>query len=204
MHVACLDFEGVLIPEVWEAVAERHGIDALRLTTRDIPDFGELMAHRVKAMNEHGLTLGDVHAAVAGMAPLPGAVEFVDWLRARFQFAIISDTFYEFVGPLVTALGSPMLLCHTLEADADGRITEIRLRQPDPKRACVKAFQSLRYRVVATGDSYNDIPMLQQADAGIFFCPSDKVRNDYPDMPVAGSYDDLKAFFSSAFSGGSG
>ncbi|MCC6202236.1 MAG: bifunctional phosphoserine phosphatase/homoserine phosphotransferase ThrH [Gammaproteobacteria bacterium] len=195
MDIACCDFEGVLVPEIWLAVADRHQADALRLTTRDIPDYQELMRLRLAEMDRLGLRLADVQAVVAEMQPLPGAAEFFSWLREHYQVAIISDTFYEFALPLLAKLGWPMLLSHTLELDGDGRIRGVRMRQQDPKRQCVLAFRGLNYRIVAVGDSYNDISMLRTADAAILYRPSAKVVADYPQFPIARDYDQLRAFF---------
>ncbi|HPG26699.1 MAG TPA: bifunctional phosphoserine phosphatase/homoserine phosphotransferase ThrH, partial [Myxococcota bacterium] len=156
MEIACLDLEGVLIPEVWINFAERTGIDALRATTRDIPDYDVLMRQRLAILEEHRLGIRDIQDVIAGMDPLPGAAEALGWLRERFQVVILSDTFYEFAEPFMRKLGWPTLLCHKLEIDAAGMITDYKIRQPDPKRASVKAFASLRYRTIATGDSYND------------------------------------------------
>ncbi len=198
MNIACLDFEGVLVPEIWIGLAERTGIDALKVTTRDIPDYDELMTYRLGLMDEHGLRFADIQAAADALEPLPGAAEFLHWLRGEFQVAILSDTFYELGGPLARKLGDPMLLCHRLEIADDGRITGYRLRQPDPKRAAVKAFRSLNYTIFAAGDSYNDISMLQEADYGVLFCPPDKVVADYPALDVARDYTTLREAFSRA------
>ncbi|MCB1746983.1 MAG: bifunctional phosphoserine phosphatase/homoserine phosphotransferase ThrH [Gammaproteobacteria bacterium] len=198
MKVACIDFEGVLVPEIWISLAERTGIDDLKLTTRDIPDYDELMGHRLGIMDKHGLRFKQLLEAAEGLEPLPGAADFLAWLRSEFQVAIISDTFHELARPLVAKLGCPVILCHRLEIDADDRIVGYHIRQADPKRCAVKAFQSLNYEVVATGDSYNDISMLSQAERGFFFCPSDKVTRDYPDIPVARDYDALRAMFAAA------
>jgi phosphoserine / homoserine phosphotransferase len=195
MKVACIDFEGVLVPEIWVSLAERTSIDELKLTTRDIPNYDELMRHRLGIMAERGLGFKDIQAAANTLEPLPGAAEFLAWLRARFQVAIISDTFHELAEPLVAKLDFPMILCHQLEVDASGKVTGYRLRQTDPKRHAVRAFQALNYEVVATGDSYNDISMLQQANTGMLFQPSEKVMHDYPDIPVAHDYDQLKGMF---------
>lgn len=198
MKIACLDFEGVLVPEIWISLAEHTGIDDLRLTTRDIPDYDELMGYRLNIMAKRGLGFNELNHAANGLQPLPGAAEFLNWLRSEFQVAIISDTFHELARPLVAQLGYPMILCHRLEVADDGKISGYRLRQPDPKRHAVKAFQSLRYEVVATGDSYNDISMLEQADHAMLFRPSQKVRDDYPNYPVASDYAELTAMFSAA------
>ena len=198
MKVACIDFEGVLVPEIWISLAERTGIAELRVTTRDIPDYDELMSLRLRIMRERGLRFADIQAAAGALEPLPGAAEFLTWLRQRYQVAIISDTFHELAAPLVAKLGYPMILCHRLEVAADGTITGYRLRQTDPKRHAVQAFQSLLYQVVATGDSYNDISMLRQANAGMLFQPSAKVVRDHPDLRVARDYPELQAMFAAA------
>jgi len=198
MEIACLDLEGVLIPEVWINFAERTGIDALKATTRDIPDYDELMTRRLAILREHELGIRDIQDVIAGMDPLPGAHEALDWLRERFQVVILSDTFYEFAEPFMRKLGWPTILCHKLEIDAKGMITDYKIRQPDPKRASVKAFHSLRYRTIATGDSYNDTTMLAEADAGILFCPPQNVIDEFPQFPVATSYEELKDEFAKA------
>lgn len=190
MNLVCLDLEGVLVPEIWINVAERTGIDALRLTTRDVADYDELMAHRLRVLDEHGLKLSDIQAVIAEMGPLPGAVEFLDRLRLRAQVVILSDTFYEFGMPLMAQLGYPTLLCHRLQVAGD-RITGYTLRQPDSKRAAVRAFHGLNYRVVAAGDSYNDTAMLAEADAGILIRPPESVVREFPQFPVAWSLPDL-------------
>jgi phosphoserine / homoserine phosphotransferase len=198
MNVACIDFEGVLVPEIWVSLATRTGVAELELTTRDIPDYDELMRHRLAIMAERGLAYNDIQAAAGALDPLPGAHEFLGWLRAHFQVAIISDTFHELAAPLVAKLGFPVILCHTLEVGSDGRIAGYRLRQADPKRHAVRAFQSLNYRVIATGDSYNDISMLRQADIGMLFQPSAAVVRDHPDLPVARDYTELRGMFEAA------
>ena len=195
MKIACLDFEGVLVPEIWIGLAVRTGIDELRVTTRDIPDYDELMTYRLELMRWHNLRFADIQAAADALEPLPGAEAFLTWLCTEFQVVILSDTFYELAGPLVRKLGYPMMLCHRLEVDTDGRITNYHLRQIDPKRASVKAFKSLNYKVVAAGDSYNDISMLQEADFGMLFCPPEKVVTDYPEFAVALDYTELKSRF---------
>lgn len=197
MNVLCLDLEGVLIPEIWQAVAAGAGIDALNKTTRDIPDYDQLMQFRLQVMERHGLSLSAIWQAIDGMEPLPGAGEFLDWARQRHQVAVVSDTFHEFAAPLMAKLGWPMLLCHHLDVE-DGRIAGYRLRQPDPKRCAVKAFKSLNMRVLAAGDSFNDLPMLEEADAGFFFRAPQKVRARFPQYPVAQSYEALRALIESA------
>ncbi len=195
MKVACIDFEGVLVPEIWVSLAERTGIDELRVTTRDIPDYDELMSLRLKIMRERGLRYADIQAAAGALDPLPGAAEFLTWLRAHYQVAIISDTFHELAAPLVAKLQYPMILCHQLKVDADDHIVGYTLRQTDPKRHSVLAFQALHYQVIATGDSYNDISMLRTANAGMLFQPSEKVTRDHPDLAVAKDYTELQAMF---------
>ncbi len=180
----------MLIPEVWINVAERTGIEALRVTTRDIPDYDVLMKQRLALLEQHDLRLTDIQTVIDGMGPLEGAVEFLDWLKERFQVVILSDTFYEFAAPLMRQLGWPTLLCHNLEVDSEGRVRNYRLRQNDPKRRAVQALHGLNFRVIATGDSYNDITMLAEADAGILFRPPQNVIDAFPQFPVARSFDD--------------
>ena len=198
MKVACIDFEGVLVPEIWTGLAERSGIQELRLTTRDLVDYDELMTHRLRIMSERGLQFNDIQTAAAALDPLPGALEFLEWLRRHYQVAIVSDTFHEIAEALTVKLGHPMILCHRLEIADTGLITGYQLRQKDPKRRVVAAFQSLNYEVVATGDSYNDISMLEQADQGMLFRPSDKVVLDHPEFPIARDYPELQAMFAQA------
>ena len=192
MELACLDLEGVLVPEIWINVAERTGIDDLRLTTRDIADYDELMTHRLRVLDRHGIRLSQIQEVIAGMGPLPGAAAFLDWLRERFQVVILSDTFYEFAMPLMAQLGYPTLFCHNLEV-ADDRIVDYHLRQPDQKTKAVAALQSLNLRVVATGDSYNDTGMLLAADAGFFIHAPPAIAAQFPQFPVTNSYAELKA-----------
>jgi len=195
--LACLDLEGVLVPEIWINVAERTGVPELRLTTRDVPDYDELMGHRLRVLDEHGIRLSQIQEVIAGLGPMPGAAAFLDWLRERFQVVILSDTFYQFGMPLMAQLGHPTLLCHNLRV-ADDRIVGYALRQSDQKTKAVAAFQSLNLRVVATGDSYNDTGMLAQADAGILFCPPANVVAEFPGFPVALDYDELRDAFTEA------
>ncbi len=201
MHIACLDLEGVLVPEIWIEFAERTGISALRATTRDVPDYDALMRQRLRLLKEHRLGLPDIQAVIAGMRPLAGAPEFLDWLRERFQVVILSDTFYEFATPLMRQLGHPTLLCHRLITDASGFVTEYRLRLPDQKRQAVKAFHALNYRVAAAGDSYNDTAMLSEADVGILFCPPQNVIAEFPQFPVTRDYAELRRAFERALEG---
>ena len=192
MELACLDLEGVLIPEVWINFAERTGIETLRATTRDIPDYDVLMKQRLEILTEHGLGLADIQEVISGMQPLPGAREFLDWLRERFQVIILSDTFYEFAEPFMRQLDWPTLFCHRLETDGSGRVIDYHLRQADPKRQAVKALQALNFRVIATGDSYNDTSMLAEADAGILFRPPNNVIREFPQFPVATTYEEAR------------
>lgn len=198
MKVACIDFEGVLVPEIWLSLAQRMGIEALKLTTRDVPDYDELMHHRLDVMRERGLRFNALYNTAQAMEPLVGAGDFLTWLRERYQVAIVSDTFHELAAPLLAKLGYPQILCHRLILDDDGAIAGYQVRQPDPKRQVVIAFQSMSYEVVATGDSYNDISMLQQADTGMLFQPPAKLTADYPDFAVANDYGELRAMFGAA------
>ncbi|MFW6094618.1 MAG: bifunctional phosphoserine phosphatase/homoserine phosphotransferase ThrH [Pseudomonadota bacterium] len=197
MNVLCLDLEGVLIPEIWQGVADRTGIDALRKTTRDIPVYDDLMQLRLDVLNEHGVPLTTIQDVIDGLEPLSGAPEFLGWARQRFQVAIISDTFYQFAMPLMAKLGWPMLLCHELVLEND-RIVDYRIRQPDPKRRAVQAFQAMNYRVLAAGDSYNDVSMLEEADAGFFYRAPENVRTEFPQYPLAGDYEQLQALLEQA------
>ncbi|MCP4596921.1 bifunctional phosphoserine phosphatase/homoserine phosphotransferase ThrH [Neptuniibacter sp.] len=195
MELACLDLEGVLIPEIWIAFAEETGIEELKATTRDIPCYDELMQQRLRILDEHGLKLPQIQETISKLEPLEGAVEFVNWLRERFQVVILSDTFYEFSQPLMRQLGFPTLLCHKLEVNEEGRITDYTLRQKDPKRQSVRAFQLLNYRVISAGDSYNDTTMLTQAESGILFHAPDNVIEEFPQFPAVHTYEDLKKEF---------
>lgn len=195
MEIAALDLEGVLVPEIWIGFAEKTGIDELRATTRDIPDYDVLMRQRLDLLKQHKLGLPDIQEVIATMSPLEGAQEFVAWLKERFQVIILSDTFYEFSQPLMAQLGFPTLFCHRLIADDSGAIVDYKLRQKDPKRQCVKAFHSLNFRVIAAGDSYNDTTMLSEADAGILFHAPDNVIAEFPQFPAVHTYADLRAEF---------
>ncbi len=195
MEIACLDLEGVLVPEIWIAFSEKTGIKELRATTRDIPDYDVLMKQRLRILDEHNLGLPDIQDVIAGIKPLDGANEFVDWLRERFQVVILSDTFYEFAQPLMRQLGFPALLCHKLETDEKGRVVNYKLRQANPKRQSVLAFKSLYYRVIAAGDSYNDTTMLAEADAGILFHAPENVIREFPQFPAVHTFEDLKKEF---------
>ena len=193
----CLDLEGVLIPEIWLGVAERTGEARLTKTTRDIPVYDELMRYRLGILDETGIGIDVVQEVIGGMEPLPGAADFLSDLRTRYQVAILSDTFYEFAMPLMAKLDHPFLLCHRLEIDGN-RIAGYRLRQPDPKRASVQALHSLRYRVTAAGDSYNDVAMLEEADAGILFRAPDNVLAEFPEYPHTTEYAGLAELIEAA------
>ena len=195
MIVACLDLEGVLVPEIWINVAERTGIEELRRTTRDEPDYDALMRSRLEILDREGLGIREIQDVIATLEPLEGAPEFLEWLRARFQPIILSDTFYQFAGPLMEKLGHPTLFCHDLEIDERGRISGYRLRMPDQKRHSVRALREIAFRVIAAGDSYNDTSMLGEADAGILFRPPDNVIAEFPQYPATRSYDELRAAF---------
>ena len=192
MELVCLDLEGVLIPEIWIAFAEKTGIEALKATTRDIPDYDVLMKQRLGILAEHGYGIYQIQEVIATLDPLPGAKEFIDWLNPRFQVIILSDTFYEFGMPLMKKLGYPTLFCHKLEVNEKGDITNYHLRQRDPKRQSVRAFQLLNYRVIAAGDSYNDTTMLTQAEAGILFKSPQNVIDEFPQFPAVHTYEELK------------
>jgi phosphoserine/homoserine phosphotransferase len=196
--VACLDLEGVLIPEIWINVAERTGIAELRRTTRDEPDYDKLMQGRLRILAERGLGIRDIQQVIAAMEPLPGAMDFLAWLRERHQLVILSDTFYQFAKPLMRQLGEPALFCNDLEIDGGGRVAGYRLRQPDGKRCAVQALRGLNFATIAAGDSYNDTAMLAQADAGILYRPPENVVREFPQFPVARSYEELRAAFEHA------
>jgi phosphoserine/homoserine phosphotransferase len=192
-EIICLDLEGVLVPEIWINFAKKTGITALEATTRDIPDYDVLMTQRLNILREHGLGLPDIQAVIADMGPLPGAAEFVAWVREHFQLIILSDTFYEFAHPLMRQLGWPTIFCHKLETDAQGLITAYKLRQADQKREAVKALHQLNFRVIAAGDSYNDTSMLGEADHGFLFDAPANVIAEFPQFPALHGYDQLKA-----------
>jgi phosphoserine/homoserine phosphotransferase len=199
--VVCLDLEGVLVPEIWIAFAERTGIAAFRRTTRDEPDYDKLMRFRIGLLEQHGLKLLDIQRVIGAMQPLDGARAFLDELRSRYQVLILSDTFYEFADPLMQQLGRPTLFCHRLIADADGRIVDYRLRQPEQKRQAVMALKGLNFRVLAAGDSYNDTGMLGAADAGFFIHPPESIVGQFPQFPVTRSFAELKAALDGAAAG---
>jgi len=195
VELACLDLEGVLIPEIWIEFANKTGIEELKATTRDIPDYDVLMKQRLKILADNNLKLDDIQEVIATLSPLEGAKEFIDWLRERFQVVILSDTFYEFAQPLMRQLGFPTLFCHKLEVNDEGYITDYKLRQVDPKRQSIRAFQLLNYRCIAAGDSYNDTTMLKQAEAGILFKSPQNVIDEFPQFPAVHEYAELKEQF---------
>lgn len=195
MDVVCLDLEGVLVPEIWIEFAEHTGISELRATTRDISDYDELMTMRLDVLKKHNLGLKEIQDVIATLSPLPGAKEFVAWIRERFQLIILSDTFYEFADPLMTQLNRPTIFCHKLEIDDNGMVSGYKLRQKDPKRQSVKALKSLNYHIMAAGDSYNDTTMLEEADAGFLFHAPENVIREFPQYPAINEYQDLQEAF---------
>lgn len=201
MHIICSDLEGVFVPEIWINVAEKTGIEELRLTTRDISDYDVLMKKRLAILEENGLKIHDIQAVIATMNPLEGAVDFLNWLRSRTQIIVVSDTFVQFAGPLMEKLGWPTLFCHTLSLAPDGSVIGYQLRQHDSKREAIISLRRLNYNTIAVGDSYNDISMLKEADHGILFCPPENVKNEFPEFPLSYSYDELKEILQKIFSG---
>lgn len=196
MQIVCLDLEGVLVPEIWIEVANRLNLDALKRTTRDMPDYDELMRYRLNLIGQHGITLQYIQEVIAQLSPLEGARAFLDELRSKFQVVILSDTFYEFATPLMKQLGYPTLLCHKLVVDSkSGLIIDYRLRQQNPKQHSVLAFQQLYYKVMAAGDSFNDVSMLQTADVGAFVHAPESISQQFPEMPAFETYSDLLQFF---------
>jgi len=199
MYVVCSDLEGVFVPEIWINVSKQTGIEELKLTTRDISDYNVLMKRRLELLRHHGLTLHDVQKVISLLKPLPGALEFVNWLRTRSQLIVVSDTFIEFADPLLKQLGRPTLFCHHLTTDSAGNITNYNLRQKDAKKMVVEALQSLNYKVIAIGDSYNDVLMLRKAELGILFNPPQNVIDEHNDLMVVKSYNALKKIISQLF-----
>jgi len=193
LQIVCLDLEGVLVPEIWIEFSKRTGIPELSKTTRDEPDYDKLMRGRIAILDREGLGLPDIRKVIEGMQPLEGAREFLDWLRSYSQVVILSDTYYEFAEPLMRQLGWPTLFCHELVADESGRVRDYRLRLRDQKRESVKAFRKLKFHTVAAGDSYNDTTMLAEAHAGILFRPPENVASEFPQYPVANTYEELRA-----------
>ena len=202
MYLICADLEGIFVPEIWINVAERTGIKELRLTTRDISDYDVLMKKRLGILQAHGLKLADIQSVIAKMDPMDGALEFINWVRAETQIIIVSDTFVEFAGPLMRKLGYPTLLCNTLTIGSDGMVSNYNLRQQDGKRKVTVAMQKLNYKVIAVGDSYNDITMLQAADRGILYRPPENVKEEYPDLPVTTDFSELKEIIQKTFYNG--
>ena len=198
MDLVCLDLEGVLVPEIWIEFSKCTGIEELKLTTRDIPDYDVLMRRRLSTLREHGLTLSAIQEVIVQLDPLPGARSFLDEIRKDYQLVILSDTFYEFASPLMKKLGWPTLMCHRLNLSGDGIIKSYQLRQQDPKRKAVKALKSLNYKVIAAGDSYNDTTMLAEADAGFLFRAPDSVISEFPQYQVTSDYDELRTLFDKA------
>ncbi|MCP4756254.1 MAG: bifunctional phosphoserine phosphatase/homoserine phosphotransferase ThrH [Proteobacteria bacterium] len=192
MVISCLDLEGVLFPEVWINVAEKTGIEELRLTTRDISDYDELMGRRLKIIRQNNLTLKDIQDTIDTMEVLPGAVEFLDWLRDQCQVVILSDTFVEFAKPIMKKLKMPTIFCHSLSVDENDIITSYHLRINDAKRKAVVSFKNLNFRTVSVGDSFNDLSMLEEADCGIFYCPPQEISETNPRIPVSKNYAELK------------
>lgn len=192
MYFVCSDLEGVFVPEMWIEVAEKTGIPELKLTTRDVSDYDELMQKRLQVLKENNLKLQDIQKIIENVKPFEGARELLDWLREKTQVAIVSDTFTEFAKPLMKQLGWPTLFCNSLVVDKEGNITDYKMRLEDGKRRVAEAIGSLNYDVIGMGDSYNDIKMLQQAKHGILFSPPENVVKEFPDLPVANDYKELK------------
>ena len=201
MYIVCSDLEGVFVPEIWINVSRHTGIDELKLTTRDISDYNVLMKRRLGLLQKYGLTLRDVQNVISLLKPLPGALEFIDWLRTKTQLIVVSDTFTEFADPLIRQLGRPTLFCHHLTTNNEGVITDYNLRQDDGKRHVVEALQNLNYKVIAVGDSYNDISMLRKADFGILYNPPQNVEDEHPDLKVVKTYPSLKRIISELIGG---
>ena len=198
MNMVCLDLEGVLVPEIWIAFSEESGIPELRRTTRDEPDYDKLMRWRLGILKEHGLKLSDVQNVIAKIDPLPGAKEFLDSLREVTQVVILSDTFEEFAKPLMKKLGWPTILCNNLVISEDGFISDFKMRCKDTKLTTVRAFQSIGYDTIASGDSYNDLGMIRASKAGFLFKSTNQIKNDNPDLPAYETYEELLAAIKAA------
>lgn len=197
MNIVCLDLEGVLIPEIWIAFAQKTGIEALKRTTRDEPDYNVLMRYRLDILDKEGFKLTDIEDVICSLDPLPGAPEFVDWLRSQSRLIILSDTFRQFVGPLMAKLGHPTLFCHDLVVDDTGRIADYTLRLADHKRKAVEAFKALNFTTFAAGDSYNDLSMIDVADDRALYCPPERLITERPDLPVARDHRELRKIIES-------
>jgi len=202
MHIVCSDLEGIFLPEIWIAFAEKTGIPELRLTTRDISDYDVLMRHRLNILKQRGFKLADIQAVIATLDPHEGALEFLAWIRSVTQILVVSDTFEEFAGPLMKKLRYPTLLCNRLSVAADGTIENYILRQKDGKRKVAEALRSLNYKVIAIGDSYNDITMLKAAEHGILYRPPDNVRNEFPAFPVTTNFAELQGLIATIIRNG--
>jgi len=198
MNIVCLDLEGVLVPEIWIAFAKETGIPELEKTTRDEPDYDKLMNYRINILKEHGLGLKEIQETIAKIDPMPGAKEFLDELRSITQVIIISDTFSQFAGPLMKKLGRPTIFCNELEVAEDGEITGFRMRCEQSKLTTVKALQSIGYDTIASGDSHNDLGMIQASKAGFLFRSTDAIKKDYPELPAYETYDELLAAIKAA------
>ena len=196
--IVCLDLEGVLVPEIWVNFAIKTGIEELKITTREMPDYDALMTRRLSILDQHGLTLADIQSVIDAMGPMEGAAEFIAWLRERTQVIILSDTFYEFALPLMRQLGYPTIFCNQLEIGTTGRIVHYKLRQPNQKKHAVAALKNLNFRVMAAGDAYNDTAMLGEAHAGFFFRPPDHLPKEFPQFPVTKTYAELQEQFRKA------
>jgi phosphoserine/homoserine phosphotransferase len=196
--LACLDLEGVLVPEIWINVAVKTGIEELKLTTREMPDYDALMKRRLAILSEHKLTIADIQEVIDKMGPMEGASGFLAWLRERCQVIILSDTFYQFALPLMRQLGMPTLFCNQLEIDGSGRILAHHMRLQSQKKQSVAAFKTLNFFTIAAGDAYNDTAMLGEADAGFFFRPPDHLPKEFPQFPVTQTYAELQARFATA------
>jgi len=192
MYITCFDLEGVFTPEVWINVALKTDIEELKITTRDEPDYNKLMKRRLKLLKEHGITLKEIQEIIAGMELLPGAKEFIDWVRSLVQVIVVTDSYIEFAMPLLEKLGYPTCFCHNLETNGNGIITDYKLRIDNMKKETVRALKQMNYTVIATGDSYNDVAMLLEADNGILFRPPNNVIKEFPQFPIVTEYSDLK------------
>ena len=191
MHIVCLDLEGVLVPEIWIAFAEASGIPELKRTTRDEPDYDKLMKYRLNILDEHGLGLKEIQETIEKIEPMEGAKEFLDELRKLGQVIIISDTFTQFAAPLMAKLGYPTIFCNELVVDENGRVVDFRMRCEKSKLTTVKALQSIGYETIASGDSFNDLGMIQASKAGFLFRSTEQIKKDYPELPAFETYDDL-------------